>query len=103
MNKNLTATQIQLSSVTKYYDSNTRALNNINLNISKGQWTTITGPSGSGKTTLTKLISRLYDVNEGKILIDDVDVKNYSLKSLRDQIAYIEQAGSSIHHYVIVF
>jgi ATP-binding cassette subfamily B protein len=49
------------------------------------------GTTGSGKTTLTKLLSRLYDVNQGKILIDNIDVRDYALESLRSQISYIEQ------------
>ncbi|MFX1452899.1 MAG: ABC transporter ATP-binding protein, partial [Promethearchaeota archaeon] len=51
----------------------------------------IVGTTGSGKTTLKKLISRLYDVSEGRILIDDQDIRNFALKSLRAQISYIEQ------------
>lgn len=66
-------------------------LKNVSFEVFPGQTVAIVGTTGSGKTTLTKLISRLYDVNEGKISIDDVDVRNYSLHSLRDQIAYIEQ------------
>jgi ATP-binding cassette subfamily B protein len=49
------------------------------------------GTTGSGKTTLTKLISRLYDVTEGEILVDNNDIRDYALKSLRSQISYIEQ------------
>ena len=66
-------------------------LKNLNFKVSPGQTVAIVGTTGSGKTTLTKLISRLYDVNDGKISIDNLDVRNYSLNSLRDQIAYIEQ------------
>ncbi|MFX1311591.1 MAG: ABC transporter ATP-binding protein, partial [Promethearchaeota archaeon] len=74
-----------------YPGTQNEVLKNINFEISAGQTIAIVGVTGSGKTTLTKLISRLYDVNNGKILIDGIDVKNYSLQSLRDQIAYIEQ------------
>ncbi len=66
-------------------------LQNISFEIKAGQTVAIVGTTGSGKTTLTKLLSRLYDVNEGKILIDETDVRDYTLKSLRDQISYIEQ------------
>jgi ATP-binding cassette subfamily B protein len=66
-------------------------LKNINFEIQPGKVIAIVGTTGSGKTTLTKLLSRLYDVTSGQILIDGVDVKRYSLQSLRDQIAYIEQ------------
>jgi ATP-binding cassette subfamily B protein len=74
-----------------YPGTNNYVLKNISFKLLPGQTVAIVGTTGSGKTTLTKLISRLYNVNEGKITIDDIDVQDYSLKSLRDQIAYIEQ------------
>ena len=74
-----------------YPGTQNKVLKNINFEVLKGQTIAIVGTTGSGKTTLTKLISRLYDVNNGRILIDGIDVRNYSLQSLRDQIAYIEQ------------
>lgn len=66
-------------------------LKNIAFEVNPGQTVAIVGTTGSGKTTLTKLISRLYDVTEGKILIDGQDIRDYALKSLRAQISYIEQ------------
>ena len=66
-------------------------LHDISFELFPGQTLAIVGTTGSGKTTLTKLISRLYDVHNGQILIDDIDIKNFSLKSLRRQISYIEQ------------
>ncbi len=74
-----------------YPGTQNRVLKNINFEVSAGQTVAIVGTTGSGKTTLTKLISRLYDVDNGRILIDGIDVRNFSLQSLRDQIAYIEQ------------
>ncbi|MBY8991045.1 MAG: ABC transporter ATP-binding protein [Candidatus Lokiarchaeota archaeon] len=74
-----------------YPGTQNKVLKKINFEVSEGQTVAIVGTTGSGKTTLTKLISRLYDVNTGRILIDGIDVRNYSLQSLRDQIAYIEQ------------
>ena len=74
-----------------YPGANNLVLKNISFKVSPGQTVAIVGTTGSGKTTLTKLISRLYDINEGNITIDDVNIQIYSLKSLRDQIAYIEQ------------
>ncbi len=74
-----------------YPGTQNKVLKNINFEISEGQTVAIVGTTGSGKTTLTKLISRLYDVDSGRILIDGIDVRNISLESLRDQIAYIEQ------------
>ncbi|MFW9895017.1 MAG: ABC transporter ATP-binding protein, partial [Candidatus Thorarchaeota archaeon] len=66
-------------------------LKNITFEIKPGQTVAIVGTTGSGKTTLTKLISRLYDVTGGRILIDDQDIRDFALKSLRAQISYIEQ------------
>lgn len=56
-----------------------------------GETIAIVGQTGSGKSTLTKLVSRIYDVNDGHILIDDVDVRDWNLASLRSQISTIEQ------------
>lgn len=75
----------------KYPGSDKFVLKNISFEVRPGQTVAIVGTTGSGKTTLTKLISRLYDVSEGKILVDNIDIRDYSLKSLRDQISYIEQ------------
>ncbi len=75
----------------KYPDDKNYVLKHISFEVKPGQTVAIVGTTGSGKTTLTKLISRLYDVNEGKITIDDIDVKDFSLNSLRSQISYIEQ------------
>ncbi len=66
-------------------------LRNISIDVQPGQTVAIVGTAGSGKTTLTKLLSRLYDVTEGQILIDNIDVRAFSLQSLRSQISYIEQ------------
>jgi ATP-binding cassette subfamily B protein len=74
-----------------YPGSDKTVLNDISLEVKPGQTVAIVGTTGSGKTTLTKLISRLYDVDKGKILVDDIDIRDYALKSLRSQISYIEQ------------
>lgn len=75
----------------KYPGTDNYILKNINFQVLPGESLAIVGTTGSGKTTLTKLISRLYDVNKGEILIDGLNVKNFSLTSLRKQISYIEQ------------
>ena len=66
-------------------------LQGINLDIKKGKKVAIVGNSGAGKTTLTKLLMRLYDVNEGEILIDNINIKNIRLADLRNQIAWVSQ------------
>jgi len=74
-----------------YPRSSKLVLKNINFEVKPGQTVAIVGTTGSGKTTLVKLISRLYDVTSGRILIDGIDIRKYDLKSLREQISYIEQ------------
>jgi ATP-binding cassette subfamily B protein len=74
-----------------YPDSKKPVLKNVSFIVEPGQTVAIVGTTGSGKSTLTKLISRLYDVNEGKILIDNIDIRDYALESLRRQISFIEQ------------
>ncbi len=74
-----------------YPESKKPVLKNVIFKIHPGQTVALVGTTGSGKSTLTKLISRLYDVNEGKILIDNIDIREYALESLRSQISFIEQ------------
>lgn len=62
-------------------------LRNINLKINKGETIGILGATGSGKTSLVNLIPRFYEVNEGEVLVDGINVKDYDLKSLREKIA----------------
>lgn len=67
------------------------ALKNINLAIKQGKSIGIMGGTGSAKTTLVSLILRLYDVTDGEVLIDNINVKNYNLSNLRDSIAIVLQ------------
>lgn len=66
-------------------------LKRVNFDLEKGKRLGITGASGSGKTTITQLLLRFYDVTEGAILIDDVDVRSYQLHHLRESIAMVSQ------------
>lgn len=68
-----------------------KVLSNINLKISSGETIGIIGGTGSGKSSLVQLIPRLYDVSEGRILLGGVDVRDYSLKDLRDRVAMVLQ------------
>ena len=82
---------IQIKNVTFGYDTYNPVLENINLDIKKGEMIGIVGHSGSGKTTLINLLMRLYDVTEGEIIIDDVNIKDISQNALRSQIGVVLQ------------
>lgn len=68
-----------------------RSLENLSFVAQPGQTVAIVGQTGSGKSTLTTLVNRAYDVTEGRILIDGVDVREWNLETLRSQISVIEQ------------
>jgi ATP-binding cassette subfamily B protein len=84
--------KIEFKNVTfTYPDGENPVLKNISFTIEPHQTVAIVGTTGVGKTTLTKLISHLYQLDDGQILIDDIDIRKYSLQALRNQISYIEQ------------
>ena len=70
-----------------YPGTNEKILSHINFSVHKGETVAIMGATGCGKTTLVNLIPRFYDVTEGRILVDGVDVKSYKQKDLREKIA----------------
>lgn len=74
-----------------YDDTNITALKNISFIIKSGKTLAILGKTGSGKSTIAQLIARLYDVEKGSILIDNVPIKNQHLQSLREQIGFVPQ------------
>lgn len=74
-----------------YPGSETMVLHDISFEAKAGQTIAIVGTTGSGKTTMTKLISRLYNIDSGRITLDGIDLSEYAFHSLRDQISYIEQ------------
>lgn len=82
---------IQFENVFFSYDKNRVALNGINLKIKAGQTTALVGHTGSGKTTIANLISRFYDPTSGVITIDHVNIRDVSIKSLRQQIGVVLQ------------
>lgn len=77
----------------KYTDGDTNVLEGIDFIAKPGETTAIIGSTGSGKSTVAKLIPRFYDVTEGQITIDGIDVKDLSQKSIRDNIGYVPQKG----------
>jgi len=74
-----------------YKNSEEKVLDNINLKIQSGQTVGIIGSTGCGKTTLVSMIPRLYDVDEGEVYVDGVDVRRYSLENLRNGVGMVLQ------------
>jgi subfamily B ATP-binding cassette protein MsbA len=83
--------KIEFDGVSFSYDGESPVLKSISLTIEQGQVAAVMGPSGTGKSTLVNLIARFYDPTAGKVKIDDVDIRDYTLKSLRDQISFVLQ------------
>ncbi len=73
------------------YEDGTSALSHINLDIKQGQTVAFVGQSGGGKSTLVNLVPRFYPYTSGKLLINGIDINNYSLSSLRNHIAFVDQ------------
>ncbi|MBK0403432.1 ABC transporter ATP-binding protein [Adhaeribacter sp. BT258] len=83
---------IQFENVTFVYpDTGIVALKNLNFSIKHGETLAIIGNTGSGKSTVANLVTRLYDVSEGRILIDGEDIRDYNISNLRSQIGYVPQ------------
>jgi ATP-binding cassette subfamily B protein len=82
---------INFQNVNFSYVENFPVLNDISLNIKKGSTTAIVGSTGSGKSTLIKLLLRLYDVDSGHILFDDIDIKDLEIHTLRKNIGLVSQ------------
>ena len=85
------ARQIEFRQVNFRYDKETPVLKEIELSVPAGEALAIVGPSGGGKTTLTNLIPRFLDIDDGGIFIDNIDIRDASLASLRGQIAMVTQ------------
>lgn len=80
-----------------YSQARELALDKINFQVKPGQLAALVGPSGAGKTTLTYLIPRLYDPNEGRILLDGIDLRQISLETLSAQIGMVTQETHLFH------
>ncbi len=84
--------KIEIKNVSfKYNNNNENVLNNISFTINPGQKVALVGPSGGGKTTLCNLIPRFYDVEDGEILVEGIDVRKIKLQSLRSNIGMVQQ------------
>ncbi len=83
--------KIDIDHVSFSYESGRQVLNDISVSIEKGRSIAIVGESGAGKSTLADLIPRFYDVSDGAIRIDGIDIRDMSMKSLRNLIGYVNQ------------
>lgn len=83
--------EIALENVSFSYDNRNTVLKNISINMGAGKTVAIVGPSGSGKTTFCSIIPRFYEVDEGSVKIDGIDIRDIKIKSLRNNIGIVQQ------------
>ncbi len=83
--------EIRFENVSFGYDRNQPVIQNVSFTVQPGEMVGIVGRSGSGKTTMINLLGRFYDVHEGRILVDGVDIREYSLSSYRQQLGIVFQ------------
>jgi len=83
--------RIDFDHVSFSYGPDIQILKDVSLRIEPGQVAAIVGPSGTGKTTIASLVPRFFDPQSGAVKIDGIDIKNFTLKSLRDQISFVLQ------------
>src|SRR5947209_5680728 len=83
--------RVEFEHVSFSYDAEQPVLRDVNLSVEPGQFIALVGPTGGGKTTLMSLIPRFYDPTKGRVKIDGMDIRSFTLKSLRDQISYVLQ------------
>ncbi|KJD44288.1 ABC transporter ATP-binding protein [Paenibacillus terrae] len=83
--------EIQFAGVTFGYENKDKVLRKVDLSIHAGETVALVGPSGAGKTTLCSLLPRFYDVEEGNITIDGMDIREMKLESLRSMIGIVQQ------------
>lgn len=82
---------IKYSNVSLWYDSSKKVLDQINLSIRAGETVAFVGPSGAGKTTICNLLPRFYEVSEGDITIDGINIQDMTMQSLRNQVGVVQQ------------
>jgi len=82
---------IEFRNVTFNYNENHSILRNLSFKVGRGKTLALAGPSGGGKTTICHLIPRFYEISEGEILIDGINIRNVTLKSLRKNIGIVQQ------------
>jgi ABC-type multidrug transport system fused ATPase/permease subunit len=81
--------EVELRGVTLRYEGSAPALSGVDLHVDAGKTVALVGPSGAGKTSLVGLIARLYDPSEGSVLVDDADIRQIDVGSLRSEVAFV--------------
>ncbi|MFW5992423.1 MAG: ABC transporter ATP-binding protein [Halanaerobiaceae bacterium] len=82
---------VKFSGVTFGYEEDEKVLKNVNFETNRGEMVALVGPTGAGKTTIINLLTRFYDIDEGRISIDDRDIKDYKIQDLRARIGIVLQ------------
>jgi ATP-binding cassette, subfamily B, bacterial len=83
--------EIEFKNVCFAYENSESVLDGVSFKVKAGQTVAIVGQTGSGKTSLVRLVNRTYDVSDGQVLVDGVDVRDWNLETLRRNISMIEQ------------
>lgn len=83
--------EIEFKKVSFKYETSNEILHNVNLKIKAGEKLALVGPSGGGKTTICHLIPQFYQLDEGEITIDKIPIRNFTLKSLRQNVGVVQQ------------
>lgn len=96
---------IEFIDVGKTYSNNMKALEDINLQIEKGEFVAVIGPSGAGKSTLLRCINRMHDISEGKLIVDGVEVnslKGKEIRKFRQRIGMIFQSYNLVTRISVI-
>ncbi|CAM3499205.1 ABC transporter ATP-binding protein [Flavobacterium gelidilacus] len=101
------AGKVDLENVRFSYIENEEVLKGVNLEINSGETIAIVGSTGAGKTTIINLLNRFYEIDSGKIKIDNIDIKDFTLESLRRQIAVVLQDvflfADTVYHNITLY
>jgi len=101
IDKNLNSGKIEFKNVSFSYEKNKYIFKNFNYTINDKEKVAIMGQSGSGKTTIMKLLIDLHEINEGKILVDNIDIKQIDTSYLRSKIVYINQRTTLFNRSIL--